>query len=300
MLLHDPVPVSASKKTVRFPIQRSLDNSLLIFRNCSQRGSFIVHSYQILGSGYQHDTRLSSPSANVASYTKDVSRFIAHAGGAIDGISYTNSLEALDANYAKGFRMFELDIIKTSDGKFVAAHDWKYWAGLTGYNGPLPPTESEFLNHKILKKYTPLDMDRINQWFAGHKDAILVTDKINEPKTFTQHFIDRKRLMMELFTLEAVREGLATGMLSAMPSESVLGELSPDRAGMLKKLGVKTIALSRVNIVHYIPLLQRLKSAGIKVYAYDVNHELGKDEKFTVTYEMDYIYGIYADKWEFQ
>ena len=49
-------------------------------------------------------------------------RFIAHAGGRIEGMNYTNSLEALNNSYKNGFRLFELDIIETSDGEFVAAH----------------------------------------------------------------------------------------------------------------------------------------------------------------------------------
>ncbi len=55
----------------------------------------------------------------------DINRFIAHAGGEIDGHTYTNSLEALNLNYKKGFRLFELDIHETSDHKYVAVHDWK-------------------------------------------------------------------------------------------------------------------------------------------------------------------------------
>jgi phosphoglycerol transferase MdoB-like AlkP superfamily enzyme len=53
----------------------------------------------------------------------DVTRFIAHAGGMIDDHTYTNSLEALNMSYDKGFRLFELDILRTSDSMFVTAHD---------------------------------------------------------------------------------------------------------------------------------------------------------------------------------
>jgi hypothetical protein len=42
--------------------------------------------------------------------------FIAHAGGAIGHYTYTNSLEALNSNYEKGFRFFEIDLSWTSDG----------------------------------------------------------------------------------------------------------------------------------------------------------------------------------------
>src|SRR5690625_6358053 len=42
---------------------------------------------------------------------------IAHAGGAIEGFNYTNSLEALNHAYDQGVRLFEMDILETSDGK---------------------------------------------------------------------------------------------------------------------------------------------------------------------------------------
>ena len=106
-------------------------------------------------------------------------RFIAHAGGEIDGAVYTNSLEALSRSYERGFRLFELDILETSDGKFVAAHDWESWQEITGYKKSIPPTEKAFLNTKILGKYTAISMEAINIWFNNHSDVILVTDKIN-------------------------------------------------------------------------------------------------------------------------
>ena len=46
------------------------------------------------------------------------------------GYKYLNVLEALDENYSKGFRLFELDLLLTSDNYIVAAHDWKNWRKL--------------------------------------------------------------------------------------------------------------------------------------------------------------------------
>ena len=42
------------------------------------------------------------------SYAQDIKmpKFVAHAGGGINNLIYTNSLEALDSNYKKGFRFF--------------------------------------------------------------------------------------------------------------------------------------------------------------------------------------------------
>jgi len=240
------------------------------------------------------------PSEHYDKYKRDTSRFIAHAGGMIAGKIYTNSLEALNLNYDKGLRLFELDIMETSDGKFVAAHGWDDWRDMTGYEGSLPVTHQEFLQHKIYDIYTPMDMTAINEWFGQHPDAILVTDKINEPRRFSEAFIDKNRLMMELFTLEAVKEGIATNIKSAMPAQVVIQNLKGNKVEQLQQLGVKNIIVSRRFIASNIDFLQQLKDRKVETYVYKINTYTGKDEDYVVKYEMDYIYGIYTDEWSFE
>lgn len=233
-------------------------------------------------------------------YIQDTSRFIAHAGGAVDKQTYTNSLEALNLNYNKGFRLFELDIRKTNDNKFVAVHYWEEWAEKTGFKGSLPPSHQEFLENRLQPEFTPLDMDSINQWFKTHNDAILVTDKINTPRAFSNNFIDKNRLIMELFTWEAVKEGIACNIKSAMPSQRVLMDLGPDVVVKFKAHGVTDVAVSRYNLAQEIDLIKELKQNGIKVYLYNIGDYKEINEDYVVKYEMDYIYGIYADEWEFK
>lgn len=230
---------------------------------------------------------------------KDTFRFIAHAGGKINNELYTNSKEALDLSYKKGFRLFELDIIKTEDGKYVAAHDWEHWKEITGYSGKTPVTNKEFLKHKIFNQFTPLDMSGINKWFLEHKDAILITDKINEARLFTNSFIDKNRLMMELFTMEAVNEGIESKILSSMPSTNLIENLSISDLYKLKKKGVKNISISRRFIYINPELLEECLKIGIKPYAFHLNYDPGIDEVYVIKYEMNYFYGIYADDWEF-
>ncbi|WP_378180238.1 sulfatase-like hydrolase/transferase [Aquimarina sp. SS2-1] len=230
---------------------------------------------------------------------KDTTRYIAHAGGKIDGHTYTNSLEALNLSYSKGIRLFELDFIKTSDGKYVAAHDWAFWAKITGNNGKDHVTEEYFMSQRIKEKYSPMNMEIVNKWFADHPDAILVTDKVNNPKEFSEIFIDKKRLMMELFTYEAVKEAQNIGIRSAMPSQTVINNLGENKISMLRWLEVKDIAVSRRYIASNKDFLLRVKENGIKTYVYHVNFDEGKDEKYVLENEMDYIYGFYADDFEF-
>jgi|GEM_PF-629251 len=229
---------------------------------------------------------------------KDTLRFIAHAGGGINGDTYTNSLEALNLNYNKGFRLFELDIIKTSDNVFVSAHDWNQWSKKTKYKGTLPPTNKVFLENPI-KEYTPMDIDKINLWFKEHPDAILVTDKVNTPKEFASKFIDKNRLMMELFSAEALKEAIDIGIDKAMASENVLRTIRGKEVETLQKWGIKYVAVSRRIMIDKLAMFIELKEANIKTYVFHVNSDEGRDETFVVENEMDYIYGMYADEWNF-
>ncbi|QHX36918.1 glycerophosphodiester phosphodiesterase family protein [Spiroplasma sp. BIUS-1] len=134
---------------------------------------------------------------------------IAHAGGAIDGNSYTNSLDAMNKSYEDGFRYFELDFMTTSDDKIVAIHDWDRW--FKDNNKKKIPTHEEFMNSKIKGKYSPLDIATLNVWFKEHEDAYLITDKINDPKRFLTEFDYPKRTYMELFSKQAVIEANEIG-----------------------------------------------------------------------------------------
>lgn len=235
-------------------------------------------------------------------YKKDTSRYIAHAGGIIDGHTYTNSLEAMNLSYEKGFRLFELDIIKTQDEKYVAAHDWKDWKSMTGYEGKVPITYKEFKSYKLFDKYTPLSIDQINEWFKMHPDATLISDKINEPKLFSKAFIDPNRLIMELFTQEAVEEGVNIGLLSSMPTQHVIENMDRE---LILKLKIKHVAVSRFFIASNKGLLKWLKDNNIKVYVYNVNQDesltdTGIDEDYVTKYELDFVHGMYADNWIFE
>lgn len=229
----------------------------------------------------------------------DRDRFIAHAGGEIDGHTYTNCLEAMDLAYEKGFRLFELDIIKTSDGHYVASHDWEKWRYLTKYAGNIPVNLETFRKYKKHGKYTSMDMPMINDWFKSHPDAILVTDKINDPEAFVPQFIDRSRLMMELFSWDACRKAKSLGIKEVILSENVFKEIweDEDKIPTLRKEGIEYLAISRRTIDSQPELYMSIKDAGIKVYAFHVTFDMLKDEAYMVREGMDRCYGFYADEW---
>ncbi|WP_197496167.1 interleukin-like EMT inducer domain-containing protein [Maribacter hydrothermalis] len=232
----------------------------------------------------------------VYEFTPKIDRYIAHAGGEVYGVKSTNSKNALDENYKKGFRYFELDIIETADGHLVAAHDWNMWARFTDYTGTLPPTHDQFMKEKIYGDYTTLDMEGINTWFKNHPDATLITDKVNDPISFADAFVDKERLIMELFSVMAVEKASEHG-IHAMISQEPLLDIKGDQINFLKINNVKHVALSRRIIASQKKLMLALKEAGIKVYVYNVNFDPGKDEQYVQDNELGLVYGMYADKW---
>jgi len=239
------------------------------------------------------------PSASKEHLKNDRSRFIAHAGGMIGGKKSTNSLEALNESYKNGFRYFELDILTTSNGKFVASHDWKSWVTNTNFTGGIPPSESEFLQQKIFGQYTPMNMEDINNWFKAHPDAVLVSDKINEPRKFAEQFVDKSRLMMEVFSVEAFDEAKSLGLKGVLLSVNVFRDLEGDKFEKLKEMGVEYLAISRRMINDNRDLLLKLKEAGIKVYVFHVRFDQGRHENYVFDYEIGIVYGMYADLWGF-
>ena len=92
--------------------------------------------------------------------------------------TYTNTLEAFEQNYDKGYRIFEVDLIPTADNRLVARHDWSpslYSALGESYPGHVP-THNQFMATKVFGKYTPLDIERIVKLMRDHRDMYIITD----------------------------------------------------------------------------------------------------------------------------
>lgn len=101
--------------------------------------------------------------------------FVAHANGAIDGHLYTNSREAFDHNYARGFRVFEVDMVRLADGTALAAHD-----GLEanyGLNKSFrDATWADLAGKKYLGQYTIMRSQDLVALLRQHPDAHFILD----------------------------------------------------------------------------------------------------------------------------
>jgi glycerophosphoryl diester phosphodiesterase len=101
--------------------------------------------------------------------------FVAHAFGAVDGHTYTNSLEAFQRNYGRGFRVFEVDVVRLKDGTALLAH-----SGLEenyGLNKSFrEATWAELAGHRYLGRYTVLRSQDLVRLLRDHPDAYAILD----------------------------------------------------------------------------------------------------------------------------
>lgn len=124
-------------------------------------------------------------------------RIVAHAMGGIHNYTYTNTLDAFIANYEQGTRVFEADLLLTSDDKLVARHEWTAnMSKLLGQQAVLPAAKQgivlnyeDVMSSPILELYSPLDIEKIMDLLMIYPDAYIVTDtKELEPERVTKQF----------------------------------------------------------------------------------------------------------------
>lgn len=116
--------------------------------------------------------------ADIPLGTWETTKTIGHSFGAVNGDDYTGSLEAFEYNYALGRRTMEIDLILTADHKLVLKHDWDESDGDEISDTP-PLSEEQFLNTKILGKYTSMSFAQLCEIMMEYPDLWIVTDTKN-------------------------------------------------------------------------------------------------------------------------
>ena len=248
---------------------------------------------------------------DISNISKDINRFIVHAGGQMDNQKYLNSLEGLNYFYDKGFRYFELDLIYTSDNYLVAAHDWKTWQRLTNFDGKLPPNLKEFNQFKLLNKYTSLDYVKINDWFNEKEDAILVTDKINDPIEFYKQIpLNKSNIYMELFSLNSLKNAkemkidviVDINLLKKIDNPIKYMKANNFRFVSIPQSSKNKLINSYVNKIRNLfskSIEKKLLDNNIKFIVYGLNDKRNVSEVDIICKYNDIFYAMYADKWDF-
>lgn len=161
-----------------------------------------------------------SNNENVDPKWYESNKLIAHAGGGIQGLTYTNSIDAIEENYSKGHRIFECDLIMTSDNQIVLRHDWgnefkDAFEQSDDWEGDIP-TYDEYKESLIGGRYTVGTLDNLCQFMKENEDVYVVTDtKDAEPElvntifnTFWNYLVQnnlqnlKERFIIQIYTDE--------------------------------------------------------------------------------------------------
>ena len=139
---------------------------------------------------------------------------IAHAGGKIDGHIYTSSREAVEDAIKSGMKFIEIDFIKTSDGYYIAGHDWKLFNKAAGHpeRGDKPMSLAEAKVAKIYGKYTTMDANDVAELMRQHPEWILLVDKARDIEYIAELFPFPKRVILQVYGLYGYLRALNAGI----------------------------------------------------------------------------------------
>ncbi|WP_186438486.1 phosphatidylinositol-specific phospholipase C/glycerophosphodiester phosphodiesterase family protein [Cohnella terricola] len=235
-------------------------------------------------------TRLAN--GNVASASGEQwmqNRMIAHAMGSVGGMSYTNSYEAFMTNYNRGYRLFEVDLMMTLDGKVVAKHGWtkKIQPDLPVKSGH-KPTLAQFKDALIYGEYQPLSWEDIVSLMAKYPDVyvILDTKETDIQKVKAQfaalvsvaNIVDpaiMQRVIPEIFNPE-----MYDAVMEIYPFPHKIYSLYKTLASAdsivayVKAKHITAVAMPVSRTIVNPTLIQRLNKLGVKSYVHTVNNTM--------------------------
>lgn len=160
-----------------------------------------------------------------------------HGNGAYKGLRQTNTLDAMQYWHRKGVRIFEIDMARTADERYVAvAHymNCKDLGRLELFDLPEKCTQKWFMNQKLFsistKGLLPLSLEGIIEELQTHEDIIVMLDLFGmfteeEAKQFTQAVatcIGGRNDLWERILLESYNKKMADGIQSISEEANVI------------------------------------------------------------------------------
>ncbi len=204
---------------------------------------------------------------------------VAHAGGGIGISTYTNSLDALNANKDK-FSIFEIDLNLTADNKVVCIHDWNQSAtSAFGVDFKTPPTFSEFTGLvKNSKHWKNCTLETLVDWLEKNDNKLVVTD-IKTNKDFEKiietisrvHAKNIDRFIVQIYKpeqYETVKNYGFTKIIMTLYKWHATDRKVIDFAEVHDLFAV-TMPYSRA-----CNLASKLSQRGIPTYAHTINEEI--------------------------
>lgn len=101
---------------------------------------------------------------------------VAHAGGGYDGLTYTNSIDALEYN-KNIYSLFEIDFSWSSDNELVCIHDWEdSFERSFGLSTASAVTENLFIRLVEESSIEKCTLSSLSAWLKDNPEKRIVTD----------------------------------------------------------------------------------------------------------------------------
>lgn len=219
---------------------------------------------------------------------------IAHALGSIDGYTYTNCREAMMNSIEKGYKFIEVDIDSTSDGVFIASHDWGKFNRITNHSelNDSNTTYEDFSKRKIHSKYTPITIQEVVDTMMNHPDIAIVTDKISNPVIIEKLFSSMKeRTYVECFSENDYFELKDKGYHAMLSSYYMDNFINSILANMIRGRGVIDFVATS-NYLNFKELRKLRCTMPIEISMFTINTDEFLDEHLE---DMDLFYSDFFD-----
>jgi len=238
-------------------------------------------------------TILMASSSSYAKAPLTMEEFVAHGGGRVGSISSTNSLEALNYSYSKGFKFFEIDFEWTSDKELVLIHDWKECLNRLFHTEPKVCSLKEFKSLKMADGLTQMDLKDLAGWIISHTDAHIITDiKSNNMEGLTkiaEEYPDLKSYFIpQIYKYEEYDKVKKLGFGNIILTLYVMNY--PDKEVMDFLISHKVSALTMWHYRANQDFVGSLKKMGVFIYAHTVN-----DPKIEERLKDTGVDGFYTD-----
>lgn len=218
---------------------------------------------------------------------------VSHAGGAIYGYRYTNSLEALEESYKNGFKFIEIDFQWTSDNKVVAIHDWTSMVGRLFMMEARTLSLKEFKELDTFQNLTLMGLDDIASWLRSKEDVFIITDaKYNNVeflRLLAQDYADIKdQIIPQIYSFEEYDMAKMMGYDNIILTLYRTNYTDEEIVKFAKEKGVFAITMPVERGYTSLPMM--LKAENIATYVHTVNDLYIFEELYD-----NGVTGIYTD-----
>ncbi len=219
---------------------------------------------------------------------------IMHAGGSINKMTYTNSLEALNQSYKKGFRFFELDFDMTTDSIPVCIHGWEQSILFEGGIAGVPLKFYDFVRAQRKDSLTSLTIDSLIDWLNKHPNTFIVTDVKSDNIKVLEIIANRypsmvERFIPQIYSFNQYKPARLMGfqnIILTLYRSSYSDEIVSQFSQNFKLYAITMWSKRAMNT----PLVEMLSKSNTPVFAHTVNDSF-EFEKL----KMKGVVGVYTD-----